>query len=168
MKTVDELMSEAETYRNLLEQARAWLTDLKARIDELEEKCDAARHAQPPATACLSSVDESPRQAEATVTQLQQQMAKQESQFKLIIAQAEEKHAALVQAQQAREAAAELRYQELVKQLTAAVAAATPAAAPCAPAAALDPAEVQARMAHRQASMASSPEAGDLVKGLHY
>ena len=41
MKTVDELMSEAETYRNLLEQARAWLTDLKARIDELEEKCDS-------------------------------------------------------------------------------------------------------------------------------
>ena len=41
MKTVDELMSEAETYRNLLEQAHAWLTDLKVRIDELEEKCDS-------------------------------------------------------------------------------------------------------------------------------
>ena len=41
MKTVEELRSESENYRELLEQARSWLENFKARIDELEKKCDA-------------------------------------------------------------------------------------------------------------------------------
>ena len=41
MKRDEELISESENHRELLEQARSWLVSFKARIDELEKKCDA-------------------------------------------------------------------------------------------------------------------------------
>tara|TARA_B100000676_G_scaffold312715_1_gene388464 strand:+ start:538 stop:873 length:336 start_codon:yes stop_codon:yes gene_type:complete len=51
MKTVEELRSESENYRKLLEQARSWLENFKARIDELEEKCDSY-------ASCVQAQDE--------------------------------------------------------------------------------------------------------------
>ena len=41
MKRDEELISESENHRELLEQARSWLVSFKARIDELEKKCDS-------------------------------------------------------------------------------------------------------------------------------
>ena len=62
MKTIEELTADCETYRELLEKARAWLSNFKERIEELEKNCDSY-------AAYIKSQDEEIAQLERRLAQ---------------------------------------------------------------------------------------------------